>query len=478
MSLKLRTVADVARWRLCLGCGACAYVCPQQGVKLLDFIAEGIRPVVGVADCASCRQCLDVCPAVQTNFRRPVQGSEDAFTREWGPVVEIWEGHATDPEIRFQGSSGGALTAIGAYCVEVLKMHGVLHIAEDPNDPIRNRTRLSRTREELLNACGSRYSPASVCNGLGLVEAAPAPCAIIGRPAEIAALCNARTLRPELDRKVGLALSFFCAESPSTSGTAALLEKLGVEPRSVARLRYRGRGWPGHFAPTLSGSAEPCLKLTYQESWTFLQAFRPWSVQLWPDGTGELADISCGDPWYEAPDGEKPGFSLVVARTERGREVVAGAVAAGYLTLQPAENWKLVKSQSGLLAKKGAVWGRRLVTRLLGLPVTRFEGLALWHCWRLLPVAEQLRSTLGTVRRVLTRGLHQPLRLTPATGVLVTPPGGGETGLAAIPPAAEGADCLPAGAQSPAQSAILAGSESPVPSSGAEREKALNRRNS
>lgn len=29
---------------------------------------------------------------------------------------------------------------------------------------------------------------------------------------------------------------------------------------------------------------------------------------------------------------------------------------AGYLTLKPAENWKLVKSQPGLLAKKRAAW--------------------------------------------------------------------------------------------------------------------------
>jgi hypothetical protein len=53
-----------------------------------------------------------------------------------------------------------ALTALGAYCVAALGMHGVLHIAQDPDDPIRNRTRLSRTREELLAATGSRYSPA------------------------------------------------------------------------------------------------------------------------------------------------------------------------------------------------------------------------------------------------------------------------------------------------------------------------------
>ena len=411
---RIQKLTDVVDWRLCLGCGACAYICPEDQVRLVDFFAEGIRPVVERNDCVGCRQCLDVCPAVQSDFRsddfQPGLDFPDSFTKEWGPLVAMWEGHATDPEIRFKGSSGGALTALSAYCLEVLGMHGVLHIAQDPDDAIRNRTRLSRTREELLVATGSRYSPASVGNGLGLVEAAPAPCAVIGKPSEIAAVRNARKLRPELDRKVGVTLSFFCAETPSSRGTVALLEQLGVDPTAVGELRYRGHGWPGHFAPALTGESEPRLKMTYRESWKFLQAYRPWSVQLWPDGTGETADISCGDPWYEEPDGRNPGFSLVLARTERGREIIEGAAAAGYLTLGPAEKWKLVKSQSGLLAKKGAVWGRRLALQLLRLPVTQFAGLSLWHCWRQLSFEDKFRSVLGTLRRIVTRKLYRRLK--------------------------------------------------------------------
>ncbi|QXD32466.1 Coenzyme F420 hydrogenase/dehydrogenase, beta subunit C-terminal domain [Candidatus Pelagisphaera phototrophica] len=48
------------------------------------------------------------------------------------------------------------------------------------------------------------------------------------------------------------------------------------------------------------------------------------------DGSGELEDISCGDPWYEEPDGKNSGFSLIIARTPIGREIVKGAITAGY----------------------------------------------------------------------------------------------------------------------------------------------------
>lgn len=424
----LRTVQDVVDWRICLGCGACATVCPQHRISLWDYPTEGIRPAVAAGECGDCRACVDVCPSVRSEFvpssaaPSDVPGVDESFVKEWGPITGIWEGHATDEEIRHQGSSGGALTALAAYAIEVLGWPGVLHIAQDPEDPIRNRTVLSRTRTELMAGAGSRYAPASVANGLPLIEAQSGPCVVVGKPSEIAAVANARRQRPSLDRNVGLTLSFFCAESPSTGGTEALLRQMNVDPKAVRDLRYRGQGWPGHFAPTLQGAQEPCARLTYQESWAFLQAHRPWSVHLWPDGSGELADISCGDPWYEKPDGTNPGFSLVVARTERGRDFVEGAVVAGYLSLTPAEPWKLARSQPGLLAKKGAVRGRRLALQALGLPVTELPGLDLRHSWSLLSYKEKAKSTLGTLRRALVRGLRRPLVLDPATRMPVKPP--------------------------------------------------------
>ncbi|PAW65869.1 MAG: hypothetical protein B9S34_09550 [Opitutia bacterium Tous-C1TDCM] len=412
----LNRLQDVVASRLCLGCGACAYACPSGAVTLHNFPAEGIRPVVDASRCTDCGDCLEVCPAVQADFGRPALGlppapEAAAFEDRWGPVLEIWEGHASDSVLRFEGSSGGALTALGIYCIEQAGMHGLLHVAADPANPILNRTVLSRDRAAIRAASGSRYSPASVCDRLGDVERAPAPCAIIGKPAEISAIRNAEKLRPALKAKVGVTMSFFCAESPSTHGTVRLLEKMQVDPRRVTSLRYRGFGWPGHFAPCVGGESKPAAQITYSESWAFLQSFRPWSTHLWPDGTGEVADITCGDPWYEQPDGANPGFSLIVVRTPRGAEIVRGAMAAGYLTLTKAEPWKLEKSQVHLLRKKGSVWGRRLAMSLLGLPVTRFTGLNLWSCWLALPWAEKFRSTIGTIRRILARKLHRKLVL-------------------------------------------------------------------
>lgn len=424
---KIKTLTDVVDWRLCIGCGACASVCPNNKVELWDFLHEGIRPVVDDKDCGSCSQCLEVCPGLATDFTpkgQSVTGTlqgNDTFQQDWGQVLEIWEGHASDPEIRYKGSSGGVLTALAAFCIEQGGMHGVLHTAQHSQDPIRNQTRLSLHREELIAATGSRYSPAAVCDSLVQVENAPAPCVVIGKPSDIAALTKARQSRPNLDAKVGLTLSFFCAETPSTGGTIALLEKLQVTPSAVADLRYRGYGWPGYFAPVCHGDTEAKQKLPYRDSWKFLTAHRPWFTNLWPDGSGELADISCGDPWYEKPDGNNPGFSIIAVRTEVGRKILHAAIEAGYLKITRAEPWKLAKSQESLAKKRAATWGRILAMRLFGLPVPSFPGAPLYRCWSRLSFREKLKSVVGTARRIWQRKLFRPLKLDHSTATRVEP---------------------------------------------------------
>lgn len=415
-----KTIQDIVDWRLCIGCGACAYACTENKVSIVNVWNEGLRPQIANRDCEACDDCLKVCPSAKVDYpriRKAIneakgstefpKGDDFGIAKEWGPVTGIWEGHATDNEIRFKGSSGGALTALSLYCIENEGMHGVLHIGQDPDNPILNKTRLSRSREQVLANAGSRYSPASVCDRLDLVENAPSPCVVIGKPAEITAARKAALLRPALQSKLGITLSFFCAETPSTTGTAKLLDEHDIDYRDLKSLRYRGNGWPGHFSPVLKHNEQPVFKMTYRDSWAQLQASRPWAAQIWPDGSGELADISCGDPWYKEPDGKNPGSSLIVARTATGKRIVESALREGYLQLSPAEPWKVTNSQQGLLDKKRVIWGRFLAMTLFGIPAPKHCGMNLFTQWLKLSPKSQCLSIIGTIRRIMKRKLYR-----------------------------------------------------------------------
>ncbi|MDD5580543.1 MAG: Coenzyme F420 hydrogenase/dehydrogenase, beta subunit C-terminal domain [Methylobacter sp.] len=405
-------VSDVVKWRLCLGCGACEYACPEKKIELIDFIGQGIRPVLlPTGNCSGCSDCVTVCPGVGVSHNpmmKTAEGVINMLTEGWGPVLEIWEGHATDKAIRFDGSSGGLASALALFCIENEGMQGIVHVGNDSEEKYKNKSTFSRTREEILAATGSRYSPASPCDLFQAIEDAEGACVFIGKPCDVEGLRKTQPIRPNLSKNVGIAIGIFCAGTPSTQGTIDLLAKFGISHEDVEEIRYRGRGWPGSFSVRLKNDSEWRELATYEEAWSFLQAYRPYRCHVCPDGTSEFADISCGDPWYRSIDADEPGKSLVLVRSKKGREIVKGAIQAGYVQLTPVQPEVLELSQKELLRKRGAIWGRVTTMKTLGIPAPNFHGFSLFQNWLKLSMGQKIRSALGTAKRIITRNYFRP----------------------------------------------------------------------
>jgi coenzyme F420 hydrogenase subunit beta len=214
-------------------------------------------------------------------------------------------------------------------------------------------------------------------------------------------------LRPALKEKVGAVIGIFCAGTPSTQGTIDLLNKYHINAEDVGVLRYRGRGWPGHFTVRPKCDKNIICKLTYKEAWGFVQAYRPYRCYLCPDATGELADISCGDAWYREIKDDDPGHSIVLIRTEKGKQIIRRAIEAGYITMERAAPQILSLSQKALPNKRGTVWGRALTMRAFGLPAPQYIGFSLFKSWLALSVVEKAKSIFGTLRRIIKRKYYK-----------------------------------------------------------------------
>ncbi len=416
MSINLKklpvvSVEEAVARQLCVGCGVCASLEPDR-FEMIDAIDWGRRPVLKENAAPTSNAGLVCCPGVRLehDFDETDPELDKELRPAWGPVYEVWEGYAADPEIRFAGSSGGAATALALHCIEHEGMAGVLHTGARSDVRYLNETVYSRTRSELLSRAGSRYAPASPCDSLAWIEAQDKPSIFIGKPCDVAAVHEARKLRPELDRKVGLTIGFFCAGTPSTRGTLELLKKAGVnDPDSVRSLKYRGKGWPGMWRVewTDADGSEHEAEMTYAESWGFLQRFRQWRCYICPDHTGEFADIAVGDPWYRPVEPGEAGKSLIVARTQRGREILKRAVATGSIVLECHDSKLLPASQPNLIEARGSLWGRGKMLRLFGISYPFMSGFPIFQFWCMLPAKKKIQSFTGTVKRIYKKNLRQ-----------------------------------------------------------------------
>lgn len=411
---RVRSIQEVVASQMCCGCGVCAYLDPR--LEIIDTLEHGRRPRLreGTEPVPVGGDAFGACPGIALEHELPfAPGHIEALAPAWGPILELWEGYARDDELRHAASSGGAASVLALHAIERRGFHGVLHIAARPDVPYLNRTVLSRTRAELLAATGSRYAPASPCDRLELVAGAPGPCVFIGKPCDVAGASSAAELRPDLARNLGLTIAVFCAGTPSTRGTLEMIRRMGFEdPRTVRSVRYRGLGWPGRARVRASrGGEEVEASLSYEESWgEILQKYRPWRCYICPDHTGEFADLAVGDPWYREIPPDEPGRSLILVRTERGRQALRAAIASGALVAEPVAPEILERSQPNLLNVRGAIWARILFTRLFGAAAPRYVGFPMFRFWlRRLSARKKLQSVAGSVRRVFRRRLRVPI---------------------------------------------------------------------
>ena len=408
----IKTMQDIVDWGMCVGCGICYSACNKGAVSLVNIESTGIRPQFDMNICFTCNECLSICPGYivdgdMVTGELPKTSEADI---EFGPTLEIWEGYAVDPEIRYKGSSGAILSALSLYCLEKENFDCVVHTGMDKEHPLVNKTYQSQTRNDILALAGSRYAPSSPCEGLKYIEKNEKQCVFIGKPCDAAGATMLRRQRSTLDRNIGLVLSFFCAGLPSTQGTLDLVTSLNITKEDIDELRYRGEGWPGNFKVIHSDRKKESI-LSYKDSWSKLNKYCSFRCRICPDGLGRIADISCGDAWHIYPKENDLGHSIVLVRTHRGQEIIHRAMAANYIELKRISSNNVLDAQVNLLGKRKEIFGRILAMKLLLIPTPRYKGFSFFQSWINLPTFHKIRSILGTLRRLIQRGLWHRQKL-------------------------------------------------------------------
>ena len=394
-------LARVMRGKLCSGCGLCAAIAPAA--IAMEMQPPGwLRPSQTAPLTAAQEAAIAAtCPGLVVHPPAGAQGADPL----WGPAQEVAVGHATDPVMRHQASSGGVISALLAHALDTGLIDFVVQTGADPAHPTANLTRISTSRDEIMAASGSRYAPSSPLAGLEDWLARPGRFALVGKPCDISAL-RARALQdPRINQRIPLMLAFFCAGVPSATGTQRILDRLEAPAQDVVAFRYRGDGWPGYATATLKDGST--RRMSYSDSWgQILSKHVQFRCKICPDAVGGAADIACADAWFGDDRGypsfeEQEGRSLVIARTPAGQALLDTARSAGRLATTPLPISDIIRMQPHQARRKRQILSRLAAMALAGKPVPRFRGLGLGLAARQEPWAGHARSFAGLLRRYL-----------------------------------------------------------------------------
>lgn len=391
--------------RLCAGCGACAAVAAMGSVEMRRTEDGFLRPFEIRSLTDEDNQAIEaVCPGL-TLEAQTGSGRDDVL---WGSMVGVRTGFATDAALRRQASSGGALSAILAHLLETKAVDAVLQNGAADDLPYANKTVESRDAAGVFEAAGSRYAPSAPLARVAELLDGETRYAFVGKPCDVAALRAMAQRDARVDRVFPYKLSFFCAGVPSHAGAREVIRQLGIEESEVTSFRYRGDGWPGFAKATLRDGG--WAKMSYHSSWgKVLSKHLQFRCKICPDGVGGAADVVCADAWKCDEDGyplfeEADGISLILSRNEKGEALVKAAEAAGAIETAPLDPAEIGPMQPGQKKKKQLALSRLAALAVLFRTRPKFEGFQLREAAKLAGVKANLRSFLGTCRRVLLRG--------------------------------------------------------------------------
>lgn len=306
----------------CVGCGACANICPRSCIRMEPDREGFCYPQVDAARCVECGLCQTACPVLGFSTE----------TEEYGTYAV----HNRDADVVHTSSSGGVFTALAE---RTIRLGGVVYGAAFRDDWSVAHLRIEQV-QKLSALRGSKY----VQSDLGMAYAkaqqdlkSGCPVLFSGTPCQVAGL--RQYLGRDYDNLI--CVDIICHSVPSPMAWRSYLLSLGKA--TAVNFRDKRDSWQGYYLSV--GLADGGEVLVRGKENRYMRAFiqglstRPSCYGCKFKGINRGSDITLGDFWgveEVCPTAfHKSGTSLVLIQTERGRQ--AFDAVSGMLTVTPAD---------------------------------------------------------------------------------------------------------------------------------------------
>ena len=358
---------EVVAHDLCIGCGLCAGVCPNEHLRVAFNAFGEYVAFENPNECAaSCDLCLRVCPFSPTSKDEDVLGKkcfEDvpgmSHASETGYYLRTVLGYSAADGHRANGASGGLLT----WTLETLLARGLVDRVACVS-PVREADRAMKftmcsTAEEVRAASRSAYYPVEISEMIRTMLSRPGRYVITVLPCFAKAIRQAMEAVPRLRERVAFVLGLACGGGKSKFYAEYICAMGGGDAHRLDRVTFRikdperpasdhgtrcvsAAGTPEEHACTVFGSEGPGL------AWAHLY-FTPIACSFCDDGFAELADGTFMDAWRPGFMEDPGGHSIVILRNQTLSDLFRDGMASGALAMRDVDIAEAIASQPSML---------------------------------------------------------------------------------------------------------------------------------
>jgi len=314
---------EVVKQGVCCSCGACAASCTPNSIAF-----TGEEPAL-VGPCWVCEACYYQCPRTGLDIpaiEKMAFGTTRTGDDELGVSVGMYSGRSTDPDILRRATDGGCVTSLLVHALESKTADSCVTSVLSIAPPWRPKAHVALSREQVLEAAGTKYTPSQTLLGLGSAahEYGKRRVVVVGLPCEVQAIRKMQ-MQPwgmaQVSSRVALAIGLFCHGNFSYNSfiEGYVRSEKGVDPGTITGMRI-SEGYLHLFK-----GEEEMLKAPVKE----FSGSRRGACNVCTDFASELADISVGRI------GSPRGWNTVITRSEAGEKLVQGALRRGLIELRP-----------------------------------------------------------------------------------------------------------------------------------------------
>lgn len=308
---------------LCTGCGVCVGACHK---KAISMISDGNKfiPKVDENICNDCGLCYKICPGLGCNIEN-ISSTLFLNATNANPYVGNYEkcyvGYSNDQKIRYHSASGGLITQMLIWLVETKKIDGVVVTKFDKNSDLKVKTFIAKSKDEILSAKSSKYSPVTFDQVIQNVKSSELnKIVIVGLPCHIQGLRKYENYDHKFKEKVIAYFSLFCSGSRTFGMTQYVLKENNINIKEIHYLAYRDEGCLGGIV--IKGEKKDGKHYKFYRDYQaychpLRSIFTPQRCFLCIDHVGELADASFGDIHVKPYSEDKIGINSLIIKNKK-----------------------------------------------------------------------------------------------------------------------------------------------------------------